>query len=175
MPVMRGWLLLAVVVAVAACNDDDDTGQAVSTADNGPYALQADASWELQEAVDLADDDPIAEHDRPPLDWYAEYTRSSHTELVRLSGHDAALEESRAALEAIGFVFDEARVAGVDAALLGRSEIEQSGPSVLLLPGGTGTLLVLSYDVDPEDLTAFAASVETVGEDAWIAAGGVIR
>ncbi len=95
--------------------------------------------------------------------------------MVRLSGHDATVAESRAALEAVDFSFEQVDVAGFDLALSGRSEVDGSGPSVLLLSGGPGTLILLSYEVGIEELAVFAGTVEAANEDEWRASGGVTR
>jgi hypothetical protein len=175
-PVFVLWALILLILtpATSACSDND-TAQDKLTHAAERYALQQDPGWELQEAVDPRPDDAIAAHDRPPMDWYAEYVRSSYTEMVRLSGHDATVAESRAALEAVDFSFEQADVAGFDLALSGRSEVDESGPSVLLLSGGPGTLILLSYEVGIEELAAFAGTVEAANEDEWRASGGVTR
>jgi hypothetical protein len=137
------WILVVLLVAPAtsACSDND-TAQDKLTHTAERYALQKDPRWELQEAVDPRPDDPIAANDRPPMDWYAEYVRSSYTEMVRLSGHDATVAQSRAALEAVNFSFEERlNVAGFDLALSGGSALDESGPALLLSLGVRG----LSY------------------------------
>ena len=54
-------------------------------------------------------DAPIASLERPPLEWYAEYVQSSTSQssMVRLSGHRATFDETRAALEELGFALDD--------------------------------------------------------------------
>ena len=95
--------------------------------------------------------------------------------MVRLSGHAATVAQSRAALEAVNFSFEEADVAGFDSALAGRSALDESGPALLLFPGGPGTLILLSYEVGIEELVAFARTFEAANEDEWRASGGVTR
>lgn len=101
-------MLIRLVVAVGlsavvltACSDDGAVGDPPAEM----YALQPDDSWQLHEAVDPKADDPLTARERPSLDWYAEYVRSQHTEMVRLSGHGADLEETRTELERLGFAF----------------------------------------------------------------------
>ena len=167
-------VVLLIAPAASACSDND-TAQDKFTHTAERYALQKEPGWQLQEAVDPRPDDPIAANDRPPMDWYAEYVRSSYTEMVRLSGHAATVAQSRAALEAVNFSFEEADVAGFDLALSGGSALDESGPAFLLFPGGPGTLILLSYEVGTEELVAFAHTVEAANEDEWRASGGVTR
>ena len=174
-PVVVRWALVALTIAVAVPGCSGNARRDTSAANDEAYALQQNPSWKLQEAIDPRPEDPIAANDRPPMDWYAEYVRSDHTVMVRLSGHDASVEVSRAALEAVGFSFVKANVAGNESALRGHSEADQSGPSLVLLPTGTRTLVLLSYDAGLEELTAFASGVKTVSKADWIAAGGVVR
>ncbi len=82
---------------------------------------------------------------------------------------------SHVLLEAVDFSFEQADVAGFDLALSGRSEVDESGPSILLLSGGSGTLMLLSYEVGIGELAAFAGTVEAANEDEWRASGGVTR
>ena len=133
-------VVLLVAPATSACSDNDTAREKLKHSAER-YALQKDPGWELQEAVDPRPDDPIAANDRPPMDWYVEYVRSSYTEMVRLSGHNATVAQSRAALEAVNFSFEEVDVAGFDLALSGGSALEESGPALLLSPGVRG----LSY------------------------------
>lgn len=54
--------------ALAGCADDA-ASDANATSDT--YAVQTDDGWQVQEAVDLAADDPLATRQRPPLDCAA--------------------------------------------------------------------------------------------------------
>lgn len=159
--------------ALAGCSDDDAAEDVDALA--GTYAVQTDDGWEVQEAVDPAAADPLTERERPPLDWYAEYIRSDHTEMVRLSGHPASISETRAELEQLGFRFGDVIVPGRGDAVAGSHPGDQSSPEVLLLSSGERTLMALSYDVPRDVLLAFMGNVEGATRDEWLAAGGVIR
>lgn len=166
----RFALVLTVGIVLAGCTDDGSSPPATA----GSYALAHVPGWELRDAADLGPDDPIAAIERPPLDWYAEYVDSSSSESIRLSGHDATLADAQAALEAVGFGFEDATVAGRDRAVVGRSTIEDGGPSLVLLAADGRTVILLSYEVTAQGLTDFAGSVVGASEADWIAAGGIV-
>lgn len=159
--------------ALAGCSGDD--GGADVDAASDPYAGQTDGDWQVQEAVDLAADDPLATRERPPLDWYGEYVRSDHTEMIRLSGHDASLGEARSEYEQLGFELSDVTVRGWGHGVAGNHPTDASSPEVLLVPSGSRTLMALSYDVPLEVLLEFMGSVEGAERDEWVDAGGVIR
>lgn len=137
--------------------------------------MQTDDGWQVQEAVDLATDDPLATRQRPPLDWYGEYVRSDYTEMVRLSGHAASLTDTRSKLEELGFEFRDVTIPGWEDGVAGSQPGDESSPEVLLVSSGKRTLMALSYDVPSEVLFEFMESVERSERDAWVDAGGVIR
>lgn len=156
--------------ALTGCSDDD------GASDTGAYAVQANDDWKMQEAIDLAPDDPFATRQRPPLDWYGEFVRSDHTEMVRLSGHDVRLSDARSQLEALGFVFSNVTVPGHGEGVVGNAPGDESGPELLLLASsGERTFMALSYDVQRDVLLEFMRSVEGAERDEWVDAGGVIR
>lgn len=163
----------ACAVALAACSNDDVAGDIDAPAEI--YAVQTDDGWHLQEAVDPAADDPLTANERPALDWWAEYVRAKYTEMVRLSGHVADLEETQAELEQLGFTFDRVTVPGHEEALAGTDPRDESSPEMLLVKSGDRTLMALSYEVERGDLADFMQSVEVTGRDDWVAAGGVVR
>lgn len=160
-------------VALAGCSDDEAASDGYAA--SATYAVQTDDGWQVQEAVDPAANDPLATRQRPPLDWYGEYVRSDHTEMVRLSGHDASLGDTRSALEQLGFEFSDAAVAVWGEGVAGRHPGDESSPELLLVPSGERTLMALSYDVPPDVLLDFMGSVEGAERDEWVDAGGVIR
>lgn len=174
----RVLVRLAVAVALSAaaltaCSDDDAASDVNAPSD--PYAVQTDDDWQVQQAVDLAADDPLATMERPALDWYGEYVRSDHAELVRLSAHDVGLSDARSDYEQLGFELSDVTVPGWGDGAAGNHPADASGPEVLLVPSGERTLVALSYDVPSGVLLEFMASVEGADRDEWVAAGGVIR
>ena len=138
--------------------------------------MLVDDAWTLQEAVDPPVDDPIASLDRPPLDWYAEYVRSSPTEsqMVRLSGHRMTFDEARADLEDLGFEFADIEVDGWRS-IGGSATADPVGPAVVLLENGSTSLMVLTYELELDDLAEVAGTIEAVDEATWVDAGGVVR
>ena len=168
-----GFAVILTAAALTGCSDDDATtgGNAASET----YAVQTDDGWQLQEAVDLAADDPIATRQRPPLDWYGEYVRSDHTQMVRLSGHDATLSDTQSELEKLGFELRDVTLPGGGKGFAGNHPDDESSPEVLLVQSGERTIMALSYDVSPDVLLGFMASVEGADRDEWVNAGGVIR
>lgn len=171
-------LLLGATLAVTACSDDDLT-QPSSSSSSAPalestYAVLTDDAWTLQEAVDPPADAPIASIERPPLEWYAEYVQSSTSEsvMVRLSGHQATFDDTRSALEDLGFTLDDLsmqhwRGAGGSA--------DPASPTIVVLANGSTTLTALSYELDLDRLTAIAETIEGVDQSTWVAAGGDIQ
>jgi hypothetical protein len=173
-------LLLGATLAVTACSDNDDLTQPSSSssapAPESTYAVLTDDAWTLQEAVDPPADAPIASIERPPLEWYAEYVQSSTSEsaMVRLSGHQATFDDTRSALEDLGFTLDDLsmqhwRGAG------GSAPADPASPTIVVLANGSTTLTALSYELDLDRLTAIAETIEGVDQSTWVAAGGEIQ
>jgi hypothetical protein len=174
-------LLLGATLAVTACSDDDDLTQPSSSSSSAPalestYAVLTDDAWTLQEAVDPPADAPIASIERPPLEWYAEYVQSSTSEsaMVRLSGHQASFDDTRSALEDLGFTLDDLsmqhwRGAG------GSAPADPASPTIVVLANGSTTLTALSHELDLDRLTAIAETIEGVDQSTWVAAGGEIQ
>lgn len=171
--VRLAFALTLGAAALAGCSGDDAASEV--NAASSRYAVQTDDGWQVQEAVDLADDDPLATRQRPPLDWYAEYVRSDYTEMVRLSGHDARLSDTRSELEQLGFQFSDVTVPGWEDGVAAEHPADESSPEILLVSSGERTLMALSYDLPPDLLLDFMGSVERAGQDEWVAVGGVIR
>lgn len=159
--------------ALTACSDDDAASDVNAASDT--YAVQADDDWQVQEAVDLAADDPLATSERPPLDWYAEHVRTDRTEMVRLSGHGDRLGDTRSEHEQLGFEFRDVTVPGWGEGLAGNHPADASSPELLLVSFGERSLMALSYDVPADVLLEFMGSVEGADRDEWVDAGGVIR
>jgi hypothetical protein len=167
-------LVFVALLGGAACGDDAE--EPVSATAGEPYAVLHAEGWALQEAIDPPADDPFSTLERPPLAWYAEYVRTAAdaSDMVRLSGHDVPVDETRAELEALGFSFDETdleRWAG----LVGTNPADAVGPAVVLLDGGDVTFMALSYELGIDELAALVDGVEGVDRAAWVAAGGVVR
>jgi hypothetical protein len=171
---LRLLLVAASVVASVGCGDDAESSGDDDGADE-PYALLSDDAWVLQEAVDPPADDPISSIERPPLDWYAEYVRSSPTEsqMVRLSGHRTTFDDARTELEDVGFAFDVIEVDG-RRSVGGSAAGDPAGPAVVLLETGSTSLMVLSYELEVDDLAELADAIEAVDETTWVNAGGVL-
>jgi len=114
------------------------------------------------------------------MDWYSEYVRTilapggTEGQMVRLSAHSASIDDTRAALEEVGFEFDALPIIGWDG--VGVTQPEDPGsPALVLLDHGSTTFMLLSYELTLDELTAFAGSVEAVDETTWVASRGVIR
>ncbi|MGQ0521773.1 MAG: hypothetical protein ACT4PX_11570 [Actinomycetota bacterium] len=152
----------------AASRDRDDLG-------DHPYALLRDSTWQLQEALDPPDDSE-ASIERPVLDWYAEYakTTQSGSQMVRLSGHRATFDVARSELEDIGLVLDEVDVE--DWTAVGGTTAETgSRPTAVLLDKGGSSLMLLSYELELDVLARLAGVIVPVDQEGWIDAGGVVR
>ena len=175
------------LLAVTACGGDDDADLIQpSTARNAPasdstpaadsvYAVLTDDTWPLQEAIDPPADAPIASLERPPLEWYSEDVQSSTSQssMVRLSGHRAAFDETRAALEQLGFAFDDVALQHWQA--VGGSAPHDHHPTIIVLANGPTTLMTLSYELGLDQLAPITDTVESGDPANWIAAGGVIQ
>ena len=174
--------------STTACSGDDDadltqpspagnapTSESTSAADS-VYGVLTDDTWTLQEAIDPPADAPIASLERPPLEWYAEYVQSSTSQssMVRLSGHRAAFDETRAALEELGFAFDDVALQHWQA-VGGAAPDDPGSPTIIVLANGPTTLMTLSYELDLDQLAPITDTVENVDQANWIAAGGVIQ
>ena len=136
--------------------------------------------WSPQSAIDPAQDDAFASVERPPMDWYSEHVRTvpvsggAEGQMVRLSGHSASINESRAALEAVGWEFDTMPLDGWEG-VGGTNPADPASPAVVLLDHGSTTFMLLSYELTVDEVTAFAGSVEGVDETTWEASDGVIQ
>lgn len=166
--------VVCLLTIVAACTDSSEEAMPDG------YAVVTDDDWELQEAVRPAPDDPIASSAQPPMDWYSEHVRTlpvaggAEGQMVRLSGHSMPIGEPRAAFARLGFEFEEISLDGWEG-VGGTAPSDPTGPSVVLLGRDSLTLVLLSYELSPDDLALFAGSVEAVDEETWVASGGVIR
>lgn len=118
------------------------------------HALLFDGAWALQEAVDPPADDPFAAHDKPPLEWWAEYVRAEGParQLVRLSGHRGSLDQVRAQLQPHGSRFADVAVDGWRA--IGATEQDPVSPAILALDDGPWSVQLLSYDLTIDELAA---------------------
>jgi hypothetical protein len=169
---------IAVATLVSGCSPGaEKTSRSVGRGDAGRhYALLADDRFELQEALDPPAGDPLTSIERPLLDWYAEYVRSSETssQMVRISGHQTTFDQSRVQLEDKGFQFRDVTVEGWRA-IGGSIPGDSPGEAVLVLENGESSLAVLSYELTLDDLVALAAKIEPASAARWVRAGGVIR
>jgi hypothetical protein len=95
--------------------------------------------------------------------------------MVRLSGHDTGLSDTRSELEQLGFEFSDVTVPGWEGVVAGNHPGDGSSPEILLVASGERTLMALSYDVPRPVLVDFMGSVEAADQDKWVDAGGVIR
>jgi hypothetical protein len=174
---MRAVTTLIVLTFLTGCSESSDAERAAPPARRvSEYAVLTSDAWTLQEAIDPPPDDPIAGVERPPLEWYSEYVRTvgNESQMVRLSGHQARLDETQAELESLGFGFADVAVEGWSA-VGGSAPGDPSGPAIILLDGDEATLMLLSYELDLDELVGTATGIEPVSKAAWVDAGGVIR
>ncbi|MDP9402051.1 MAG: hypothetical protein M3P85_01675 [Actinomycetota bacterium] len=168
-------ILLAVLLIVTAGCGSESTSQEGTEKSGRRYAVLRDDTWRLQEALDPPTDDRVASIERPALDWYAEYVRTtaSSSEMVRLSGHEATFDRARSELEGVGFVLEEVNLTtwtGVG----GTTSETGARPTVIVLDSGGSSFMLLSYDLELAALTQLANAVETVDETTWVEGGGVV-
>ena len=169
MGTVAGSIVLGLLVMVAACTDSGGTAS---------HAVVGDEEWSLQAAVDPPPDDALASAERPPMDWYSEHVRTvpvsggAEGQMVRLSGHRASINESRVALEAVGWEFDSVQVDGWEG-VGGTNPVDSASPTVVLLDNRSATIMLLSYELTVDEVAAFAGSVEAVDETRWEASDGV--
>ena len=141
-----------------------------------PRALLADPVWRLREASDLPAGSLIAHVAPVPLAWYAEYSRllperdGVTVELgVMLSGDQISVEGYRAVLADLGV-----DLRPVDTPMgpgwAGSTGARTSGPHVVAVALGHGTLELLSYDLPTDELVALLADVHVVDDASWQAA-----
>jgi hypothetical protein len=167
------------VLLVSGCASGSKAAQPASTRTDAErhYALLADPGWTFKEAIDPRSDDPAAAAERPAVDWYDEYERSTsanESQTVRISGHATTFEQSRTELEQQGFDFSAVTVDGWQS--VGGVIPEDTPQSkVIVLANGTSSLLVLSYELSLDDLALLAEKVRPADKATWVAAGGVIR
>ncbi len=138
--------------------------------------------WKLREAIDPLTDDPLFEVEHPSLSWYAEYERfvpdptdSTITRglNVRLSGHEATLDEARESIEKLGIQFEAVTVSG-RRAVATTSNRDPSSPAIVLMETTFGSVQLLSHELDVADLIQLAEQTIDADADAWRGAGGVI-
>ena len=186
---MRRSILLLVFASFAvlagACSGDDEgsedrtAGTSCETGEGGShYFVFAAPDWEFREAVDYPDDLGPLEAVEPTLDWFAEHERltpSADGQTVegvslRLSGHDASLDEQRS--ELVGADLRDQQIGGTRA-LAGIGP--DGAPTVVTMAVADDyTLMLLSYGLDLEELIQIAADVQPACEQEWIEAGGEI-
>ena len=92
--------------------------------------------------------------------------------MVRVSGQDTPLAESRSDLESKGFVFDDRTVAGRPAAV--GAHPDDTLQAFLIIDNGTSSIVVLSHDLTRDELAALAETLRPADQTAWADAGGQI-
>ena len=198
---------LTLVVVAAACGADTVTSGSSGSAPAGSdvpdpvdatdgsaepptYVLLRAPRWELTRALDPAGNEPLNQLEEPPVDWFAEYNRSTpgdpppdsgltgtvlQVESVRISGHQAGLDAFRAEYEALGFTFAPASVSGpLGAGAAMTAGGAESDPAVLVVESGPMAVMLLSYQLTSDDLVTLAADLEPVDDAGWLVAGGEI-
>jgi hypothetical protein len=172
----------------SAVPDDPEGGLGGSgpVAPAEPYALLHAPGWELDRALDAGPDDVVGAGEQPPVEWFAEYERSTvgappadsgfpgtmlTVDAVRVSGHVATMDAFREAYEGYGFVFRPSPL-GDRAALVATAS--PTDPAILVAEMGPGTVLLLSYGLGTDELVELAAHLAPADEAAWLAAGGEI-
>ena len=93
--------------------------------------------------------------------------------MIRLSAHQAGFDETQDALDDYGFTFEEAASRQWRAA--GSVHTAPGNPAIVVLENGESTLMLLSYEVELDELMRVADDVHGVDRSAWTAAGGVIQ
>ena len=180
-PVHAFTSIVVVALVMGACGDAGDQIAASSSTSCGSgdrYFVFQDPEWEPKEAVDYPEDlGPLAAIE-PDLDWYAESERfvpltdpsTVEGQNLRLSGHEAGLDEHAAQL--LDADLTETQVGG-RRALIGTGADGQ--PALLTHAVGPDyTLMLLSYELEPDELVEAAAQLDAVCQVAWVAAGGQI-
>ena len=137
------------------------------------YFVTGAPGWPAaKEAYKPRPDDPITSRSEPTLDWYAEHERfrdPSHSQAVRLSGHHVPIAQLESSLT--GLKLRSRPVRGVQA----RAGSAPGGPQIVLLPVSPRyTVMVLSYELNIEELIEWTKALRAVDEAGWLAAGGVI-
>ena len=175
------WVAFAfcIVAAVASCSSTHGSSSAPTDAGGvaaGRYALLTDGAWKLQEAVDFAANDPNASVEKPAVDWYDEYVRSTRTssQMVRVSGHLADFNQSRAEIEKLGIALHEVTINGWRAVGGLISDVSPPG-ALLVLDHGSSAIEMLSYELSLDELSALASRIKLADSATWIRAGGIVR
>ncbi len=135
------------------------------------------ADGSCRRAINLPPDDSRAELGEPSLDWYAEHVNDpDFTELVTVSGHAVPLEDLRN--EPLMSLWNfQAATAGEWAVLAAPNpQSDPNGPAIVIFEaGGEYSFQVLSYELDVDSLVDWAAGLEPLSENEWVAEGGVLQ
>jgi len=136
------------------------------------YLVSEASGWTLREASNPTANDAISSRAEPTLDWSSKYELApdpNNPQSVRLSGHNVSIAVLEATL--VGFQLRTEAVTGADA----RVGAGPDGPRVVLLPvSPTYTIMALSYELDDDELVAWAKDLKPATETEWVARGGVI-
>ncbi|MEJ7722206.1 MAG: hypothetical protein WKF58_18065 [Ilumatobacteraceae bacterium] len=90
--------------------------------------------------------------------------------MVRVSGHYARFNDTRSTLEGLGFTLDDVPLTQWHRAG-GSADADPASPTIILLDNGPITLMVLIYDLDLDQLTTIADTVEGVDQPAMDRSG----
>ena len=170
-------VVVALTALLGACGD---SGPGESSAELDPtsectrFVLFEDADWTFREAVDYPEDSGA--WPEPGLDWYSEFERFTPLSdgavegvSLRVSGHELGIDDLRDQLPGI-----ELEDHGGNAQLLTGSGIDGQ-PSVVAKPvSDSYTLLLLSYELDVEELVQVISETRPVCQQEWVEAGGQI-
>jgi len=180
---------VVLVGVVAGTGPDEDAPIATATVVAPPDVVPTGrssqvidrAGWRFVRGARVAPDDPraTAEH----LDWFAQYQGPAigwvgtargapmAPARVHVSGHTADIEQTRAALEPMGYRFTDTVVAPTTRASAGSG---RGLPNVLLLTDHDGTVMLVSDELTANGLATVAASTRPVDATGWERAGGVV-
>jgi len=175
------------VLLLAGCGGDDGgdppttpTAAGASIIDAAhPYLVLEDPYWDLQEAVDYREDNPLANILATATDWFIEYDHcgsdasGASDRNISIAALDAPMSEVAAGLSSAGLEFEPIDV-GAWNALGGLIPSMPEGAKIILVTAGEQTIEVQSHDLSLDELAEIPAALQAVDESGWIAIGGVV-
>jgi hypothetical protein len=173
---------MAIAMILAGCTTDGESdGVGASTTltvagQSVQFMQLRNADWERDQAIRPLAQPPAVAAVEPSLDWWEQYHRDRaipgaiERQDLRISGHHVALDAQVTELKT--FDTQPGQVGDRRAVLATSPEGEPVVVSIEMRDDYT--VMLLSYALSLEELTALAETLEPVSEDEWLASGGQI-
>ena len=182
-------LVVGALLLAAACADDDGGSLTVDLGDDGttmaapgeggahaevPHALADSPGWATVEHHDPAPGEgPVMPPPFDTLDWSSAYERArtsgGTTSVDRVAVQGLAVDAAALAEQLAGQRYQPGPLLAGRSTLVGRP-VQETEPAIVLVDAGGGTTVVLlSYELGPDELLDWGVGLRFVSEAEWAA------